>query len=135
MCNPRGAVVAYLEDDCLIADTMVDIFEGLGCRLIMAADGEEMMAKLASNDLVPDVVVSDFFLPGDNGAVMIARIRLAIDRAVPAILLTGYGVTSELMAQMPSNVTLLTKPVWLHTLQETLAALGVGVGMLQDVPG
>lgn len=123
--DPFGAIVAYLEDDCLINDTMVDVFEALGCRVLAATDGANMMALLAAGTLVPDIVVSDFFMPGDNGAVMIARIRHEIGREVPAILLSGYTLTEELQAQIPPNVVLLRKPVQVPMLRATLAALGI----------
>jgi CheY-like chemotaxis protein len=124
--NRFGAIVAYLEDDCMISDTMVDIFEMLGCRTITAADGEAMLAQLAADHrLVPDIVVSDYHMPGDNGAIMISRIRAQLGIAVPAILLSGSGLTDEIQAQVPPDVPVLLKPVRMRMLCETFNRLGI----------
>ena len=60
------------------------------CRVISAASGAEMLARLDSVPKVPDLIVCDYRLGGDeNGAALIRRLRGEFNSDIPAVLITG----------------------------------------------
>jgi two-component system, sensor histidine kinase len=65
-------------------------------------------ARVAAG-LRPDVIVSDFRLPGSNGSQVIRRLRQMLGAQAPAIILTGD--TGFLEVEKQDNCAVLHKPV------------------------
>jgi CheY-like chemotaxis protein len=60
------------------------------CQVITAGSGAEMMARLDTVPKVPDLIVCDYRLGGDeNGAALIRRLRGEFNSDIPAVLITG----------------------------------------------
>src|SRR5512139_185937 len=99
-----GTRVFIVEDEALILDTLQDMLEGLGCRVVESAlRVDEALAKLASLDF--DVAVLDVNVAGhriDPVADLLA------ERGLPFLFASGYG-RGSLPAAHQGRV-LLTKP-------------------------
>jgi CheY-like chemotaxis protein len=125
----RQPVVLFIDDDPAIVDATTMLLNICGFQVHSALNGDEAMAHLA-NGVHPDIVVSDYRLPGYSGIEVIRRIRQASIDKLPAVLITGDTSSQEIATANLSNCTLLHKPVdtdHLISLIETLTAQSVVV--------
>lgn len=102
-------VVLFVDDDPAILDAMAMLLEFADMEVHTAIDGEHALDHLAGG-LMPDIVVSDYWLPGLTGAELVDRIRRGTRTDLPVILLTGDTNAAELEAVV-SDCTVLHKPV------------------------
>ena len=90
-----GIRVLVAEDDSDGREVLTLILEAAGAKVEGVASVREALRALDSR--LPDVIVSDVGMPGEDGYTLIRRVR-ARDRerggTIPALALTGY-VTSE----------------------------------------
>jgi PAS domain S-box-containing protein len=102
------AWILVVEDDPMVSDAMTLLLSASGFQPVEARTGEEAM-MLVKAGLRPDVVVSDYRLPGMQGFDVIRSVRQSAGRAMPAILLTGdTGFQHEVL---PEQCTILHKPI------------------------
>lgn len=101
-------LVLFVDDDPVIADAMKIVFADAGVELCLARDGEAAAARVAAG-VRPDLIVSDFRLPGPNGSEVIRRLRQSLGAQTPSIILTGDTGLQEVERQ--ADCTLLHKPV------------------------
>ena len=80
--------VLLIDDDPAVLDSTSILLEVLGFELETAEDGSAALEAIRAGG-PPDVVVTDFRLPGMSGVEVIEQIRAAVGRAVPAIIMTG----------------------------------------------
>ncbi len=93
--NIREVIKAYLENE--------------GFRVITCGDGERAVGFFREN--MPDIVLTDFKLPGIDGIELIRRIH-AYDKDVPVIVFTAYGsISSAVEAIKAGGYDYLTKPL------------------------
>lgn len=85
-------------------------FDVNGIKAHFARSGEEALAEVQAG-VHPDVVISDYQLPGDNGVETILKIRKITRSSFPAILITGDTSAQQILAQKPQDFTVLHKPV------------------------
>lgn len=100
--------ILVVEDDPMVADAMMLLLAAFGFEPAEARTGEEAM-MLVHAGLRPDVIVSDYRLPGMQGFDVIRRVRQATRKTVPAILLTGD--TAFQSETLPEQCDLLHKPI------------------------
>jgi PAS domain S-box-containing protein len=100
--------ILLVEDDPMVSDAMMLLLSASGFEPAEARTGEEAM-MLVRAGLRPDVIVSDYRLPGMQGFDVIRRVRQATRKNVPAILLTGD--TAFQSETLPEQCDLLLKPV------------------------
>lgn len=112
--------VLIVDDDALIADTLVEILNGHGFIAEPAYGGSEAIDIARRN--CPDIVVSDVLMPGTNGV----EAAIAIQGHCPEtriILFSGQAATVELLADARAHgytFDLLPKPLHPLKLIETL---------------
>ncbi|MCP5277552.1 MAG: response regulator [Thiobacillus sp.] len=82
--NPRVLVV---DDDAGIRDLLADYLAKQGMTVKTARDGKEMDERLGG--FVPDLVVMDLMMPGEDGLSLTRRLKA--DRNVPVIMLSARG--------------------------------------------
>lgn len=80
--------ILLLEDDPLVADAVSMILSDAGFAVTSARDGEGG-AEVIQKGYRPAAIVSDYWLPHENGVAAIRRLRAAIGAVVPAVLVTG----------------------------------------------
>ena len=91
----------------------------LGHDVRAAADGRQLVA--VCRDFPPDLIVTDYAMPGLNGLAAAAEVNR--DRPVPVILFSGrHDVELPALAQGSPVVKFLTKPIKEAELREAVEA-------------
>jgi CheY-like chemotaxis protein len=109
-----------VDDEPLLRDTLVQIFEGEGYRAVSAAEGNS--AIRLTEQLHPDVVICDVLMPGTNGIETAKQIREILP-AVPIILFSGQAAAAGLIEGAQSeghNFEVVAKPIRPEVLLDTI---------------
>ncbi len=103
--------VLLVEDDASVREPLKALLEVLGHRVVAVEDAVAALARIRNTEWRPEVIVSDYNLPGGvNGIETVRRVRAAVQFVVPAILLTGDGsLAAETVRAIP-DCMLLRKP-------------------------
>ena len=103
--------ILIVDDDSIVVESLQDLLSNSGYDVVSALGGQEALELLQSSPRVPDVIISDVFMPGMNGLELMKQVKvLRIGSAV--IMLTGYGsVESAVEALRLGAADYLTKPV------------------------
>jgi DNA-binding NtrC family response regulator len=105
----KGCVL-LVDDDSAIRDTLSELLEDVGFRLVQAADAAQALIALRQVETI-DVLVTDLTMPGEDGIALIRRAR-AMRHDLPAILLTGYAEQVTAITTIAGgNFHVLRKPV------------------------
>ena len=80
--------ILIIDDDRISLKVIKEILERLGYKTLQADDGEAGLQLVRSER--PDLVITDFQMPGINGLDVLGEIR-KLNLGIPVILLTGYG--------------------------------------------
>ena len=108
----RSVKVVLIEDDRLVGFSLKRLMEAEGFEVAHLSQGDQVMEKIKSGELSPDILVSDYRLPGaHNGLEIIGQVREILARRIPAILLTGDTVTLQQLNLESGNCQLIYKPV------------------------
>jgi len=116
--------ILVVDDDAMVRAVLVGQLEDLGYVVTQAGDGLAALARLDAG-AETDLLVTDFAMPGMNGAVLIGEARRRRP-ALPALLLTGYadpGLQSTVEREPGVGTVLLRKPVSGAELAGRVAAL------------
>jgi two-component system, chemotaxis family, CheB/CheR fusion protein len=104
--------VLLIEDDLGVAGALTMLGRISGQVWHWALEGEDALRQVGKESLEPDVLISDFRLPGGrSGLEVIAAIRARLQRQVPAILLTGDVTSIQREEVEKLGCRLLYKPV------------------------
>jgi DNA-binding NtrC family response regulator len=103
------------DDDEQLRETLERRFKRLAMLVTSAADGEEALAKSASNHW--DVALIDLNMPGMNGIDLMDRLK-ALQPEVETLILTGQGsIETAIDAMKRGAYDYLTKPFHLPDLE------------------
>lgn len=116
-----GARILVVEDDNFVRESMVSALEAFGHTVTQAADGETGLLALRRD--CPDLVITDYLMPGMTGAELMQQAR-AIFPGIPMIIATGYADMHAIDQVLGSDI-LLRKPF-------QLAELAASVGRALD---
>ena len=117
----RPLDVLVVDDEPLARDVMSQYLTGDGHRVQTASNGHEGLERFKAGHF--DVVLTDQAMPGLNGGELAGLIK-ALAPSVPVILITGFGDIMEATDGQPAGIDLiLTKPLSMAVLRETLAEL------------
>ncbi|HSG66968.1 MAG TPA: PAS domain S-box protein [Gammaproteobacteria bacterium] len=103
-------VVLLVDDDAAIVDATTMLLSVSGFEVRSALDGASALAQLADG-LRPDVLISDFRLPGLNGVELVRRVRKTMTEDVPTVILTGDTSAKEIESANLPNCAVMRKPV------------------------
>ena len=119
----NGLAVMVIEDDALAAEGLVGLLASWGCT-VTAADGQQQaLAKMAQMG-VPDVIISDYRLRGDdNGIAAVNALCMAAGRSISACLMSGDTDQALIAQARQAGLTLLHKPVRPAKLRSLLRSL------------
>jgi len=107
----RGTILV-IEDDSFVRSGIELLLAAEGSNVVAAANGHDALELVAKKGVRPDLVLSDFNLPGRmNGIDSIAAVRKALGRNIPAVVLTGDIRSEVLEAIARHDVRIATKPV------------------------
>lgn len=120
--EPREAAVLIIDDDEAIRVGMTALLDSWGFRAVAAEDYAE--ARSLALSATPDILVCDFRLRGgDKGPDVIARLRRDVNRALPALLITGDTDRERLREAAASQLHFLHKPVAPDLLRDAISKL------------
>jgi DNA-binding NtrC family response regulator len=123
--TPLRPIVLVVDDERIIADTVVAILNNMGFAASAAYSGETAlgMALLAP----PALLLTDVVMPGMSGI----ELAIAVTKAIPdckALLFSGQAASHDLLkAAKGHQFTLLQKPVHPKDLLAEMSNCGVGV--------
>lgn len=120
--NFSGMQVLFIEDDAIVRKGAQQTLELAGIAVIPCPTGEAALPYLSSE--FTGIVVSDVRLPGIDGLELL-RQSVAIDPALPVILMTGHGDISMAVDAMRGGAyDFIEKPCSAdHLLEVTRRAL------------
>jgi len=119
-----AGTILIVEDDPTVREALDLLFTGEGYKTLVAPDGPAVSAMARQGGLLPDVIVADYNLPGGRtGIEVIAEVRLALKRHVPAIVLTGDIAADILRKVAAADCGYLRKPVNVDQLTRRIADL------------
>ena len=112
--------IIVVDDEPIIADTLVNILEGEGHDALAVSHGESAVkwAKL----VLPDAVISDVIMPGMNGIETAKAIMQSLPKC-RIILFSGQAASTDLLAQARAegySFEVLAKPINPDKLLEKL---------------
>ncbi|HSO41155.1 MAG TPA: diguanylate cyclase [Labilithrix sp.] len=119
----RELDILVVDDEASSRQGLALAIRGFGHRCRTAADGEEALLRIAERH--PDVVVSDWQMPGMNGAELCRRTRALGDDApyIYFIILTAFSDREHLLAGMAAGADdYQRKPVDLDELEARLVS-------------
>jgi PAS domain S-box-containing protein len=118
----RGVSVLIVEDNLEARELLSKMLSALGASVTVTAGVSEAMAEIDRK--VPDVLLSDIEMPGEDGYSLIRRVRSRHDRAaqVPAIAITGYArVQDRTRALREGFDNHVAKPVYVPELAAVIS--------------
>jgi len=122
-------IILVVEDDPVQRQGMQLLLETWGHTVTTAADGPAALERLRAAPRLPDVIVTDFRLPGAlTGVQVVTRAGELAGRPVPGIILTGDTAPERIREAVTTGCRLLHKPFTPELLRDALAALGQADG-------
>ncbi len=108
----RTGMILVVEDDPEVRALLSLVLRDEGHQVMTASDGAAAMELAARGNLMPDLILADFNLPGAmNGLQLATALRARIRRDVPVVILTGDISTTTLHDIAGLNHVQLNKPV------------------------
>jgi signal transduction histidine kinase len=117
------ARILLVDDDPLIAGSTHALLEDLGHIVVLANSGEEAL-QLISTGLEPDLMITDYAMPGMTG-LDLGREAKRLRPSLPVLLATGFA---ELDGVEPLDLPRLAKPYTQEQLALQIARLLPGKG-------
>jgi two-component system, chemotaxis family, CheB/CheR fusion protein len=120
----RTGTILVIEDDPDVRDLLTLFLESDGHRVVTAINGEAALAVMFADAVHIDAILTDYNLPNDmNGLQVTEQLRKALQRQIPAIILTGDISTTVLRDIASHTCVQLNKPVTLPRLAQTIGDL------------
>jgi putative two-component system response regulator len=106
----RTETVLVVDDDPTIGRLVQELLGRDGCRVTVARDGREALARVAETP--PDLIVLDLDMPGLDGFEVCRRVKAdPATRLIPVVIVTGWeGFAAKLRAWELGADDFLSKP-------------------------
>ena len=119
-----GRLALVIDDDDAARTAMCGLLERWGSTTIAGASTSAALVQLAGRGCMPELIVSDYRLGGDDdGLQAVAAVRALAGRDVPAVLVTADTAAATLQAAQAAGVPVLHKPLSPMKLRALLAQL------------
>ena len=120
MSAVAGKRVFILEDEPIIAMTLEDMLEDMGCLLVGSAASLAEGARLA-RCVEADVAILDVNVNGERSDLVAEILRA---RAIPYLFATGYGAS---LSQTGKEAPIIGKPYDMRSLESAMiSSLSLG---------
>lgn len=120
----RKCMILIVDDDPDVRELLELYLNQEGYRTATAPDGATALALATRGTIRPDLILADYNLPnGMDGLQVSARLRNALHREVPVIILTGDISSGTLSDIARYDCVQLSKPVKLTELAQAIARL------------
>jgi CheY-like chemotaxis protein len=119
-----NSLILVVDDDPDVRESMLALLAKWRCEVIAAESCTEMLEKLVAVKRIPDLIVSDYRLRGEeNGIDVVTRLREEFNAQVPALLITGDTGMEQLQQAQESGLHVLHKPLNPSRLRALIANL------------
>lgn len=120
----RNGVILVVEDDPDVRELVELLLRGEGHQVMSVPDGHAALMLVTAGRINPELVLADYNLPkGMHGLQVAAKLREALRRQVPVIILTGDISTTTMRDIEALHCVQLYKPVKLKELMQTVQQL------------
>jgi two-component system CheB/CheR fusion protein len=120
----RKCTILIVDDDPDVRELLELFLNGEGHRTAAAPDGVAALALATRGTIRPDLILADYNLPnGMDGLQVAAKLRDALHRQIPVIILTGDISTSTREDITRHDCVKLRKPVKLTELAQAIERL------------
>jgi CheY-like chemotaxis protein len=117
---PGKPTVLLVEDETMLLDVLRQMFEECDFTVLLAASGEDAVAKM-ENAVQIDLLVTDIRLPGGLGGWEVAERARELRPTLPVIYTTAY---SQEMPRRVEGGVLMVKPYRPSTVMKVVQDLG-----------
>jgi two-component system, sensor histidine kinase len=101
-----------VEDDPVVLAATRDLLENLGLKVIATSSGIEAMVLLKARGDQPDLIIADYRLAeGGSDIEMLQHILEALERPIPAVLVSGDTLPESVRDMETSGYPYLHKPI------------------------
>jgi two-component system CheB/CheR fusion protein len=124
---PKDTTLLVIEDDPDIGQLLKSFLTEEGLSVSVAIDGAAAKKLVASKEVIPDIILADYNLPGGQTGLAIAQeLRTILPSPVPVIIMTGDISTGTLRLIADGDCVQINKPMKLSALMITLEELLAG---------
>jgi CheY-like chemotaxis protein len=114
-------LVAVVDDDVMVRDSLSTLLEAWGLQVIVAASGVELLEGL---DRAPDILIADYRLGEQDGLEVTQALRNAYpDAEFPVIVITACTSEQSVRILSDSGYQVMHKPVRPANLRTLIANL------------
>ncbi len=105
-------MIFCVEDDVSIRDLMIYALETSGHEAVGFNDGEELFDALSQGDEMPELIMLDIMLPGEDGLDILKKLKANVNtRNIPVIMATAKGTEFDKVIGLDTGADdYLTKP-------------------------
>ncbi len=120
----QAGAILVVEDDPEVCEVLELVLKAEGHGVVTAHDGVAALELVARETVQPDLILADYNLPrGMNGLQVAGKLREALHRQVPFIILTGDISTDTLRDIAGQDCGRLNKPVKQAELSQAIQRL------------
>lgn len=118
-------MIYCVEDDNGIRELVVYSLENTGFSAVGFENGEKLFEKLGETDELPELILLDIMMPGDDGLKVLRKLRgSARTKDVPVILLTARDTEFDKVTGLDSGADdYVTKPFGIMELISRIKAV------------
>ncbi len=121
--GPLPGAILVIDDESFVRKSFEAFFSSEGVTCVCVATGNEALAVVIEKGMRPDVVISDYNLPGMNGVESIEIVRAAVGWKIPAIVLTGEIRSDVIETIARHDLSIGIKPIDVDKLLQLVRGL------------
>jgi two-component system, sensor histidine kinase len=130
----EGCTVLVVEDERDIRAAMSLLLESWGCAVACVSSGLEAMALLDGGSPLPDIVLADYRLPGNENGIGVIRNVRARNPEATGILISGDIAPTVLIEAQTADIKILHKPIRPARLRSLLGSVWRDRGAVNRAP-
>ncbi len=121
----NGIAVLCIDNEAAVLSGMEALLTGWGCTVRTASSAHLALDLLAAGTFEPDIVLADYHLDSGTGVDAALRIRKALERTLPAVIITADHSLEVQREVRSHDLPLLRKPLKAAALRAILTQLTV----------
>lgn len=120
----KDTTILIIDDDPVVVHSTSALMTQWGYTVLTATDSHSALTLIKKMAGHPDLVITDYRLPGDcNGLDLARQLRRLLGEQLPVLFLTGDTLSTHLADELGFGSRLLCKPVTPDTLQRNVTEM------------